>query len=99
MSKDAKKEDLVRKEIRTEQRNINDEIFINLVRFMGAFIILMGLGVLISRELVFNILIIVLFVIGLAMIIGASFWESGDKKEIDDIKQEERKYDEKLDVQ
>ncbi|RMF06538.1 hypothetical protein D6764_02015 [Candidatus Woesearchaeota archaeon] len=82
---EEKKEELLEKEIRQERQNLNDEAYINLLRFMGAMTILTGVGILINNSMRFSIAVYILFAVGLGIVGGAELWAHDDKKNIERI--------------
>ena len=76
---------LLEKEIRQERRNMNDEVYINLMRFLGAMTVLTGVGVLINNNMRFSVSTYVLFAMGFAIAIGAELWARDNKKNIERI--------------
>lgn len=85
MASKLTRDELLAKEIKQETQNVNDAIYINLTKFIGASVIVIAVGILITRGLRFDLTTIFLFVLGLAILGGTILWESDDKKNLDKI--------------
>ena len=91
---EEEKEELLEKEVRQERQNLNDETYINLMRFLGAMTILTGVGVLIYNSMRFSLPVYVLFAIGLAIVSGAELWARDNKRNIEKIRELKKELDE-----
>ncbi|MBN2566604.1 hypothetical protein JXB02_00790 [Candidatus Woesearchaeota archaeon] len=89
----SRKEKVAMEKFKAEEQNYYDRLYINLLRYLGIFFIVLATVILIKEALVFSLPILAMHVIGLVLFVGSLLWDFRDRRSVEHAEREEEDLD------